>query len=273
MPPKKKTKSKKSKTMRKRLSSAARRAKRRLRATARSARRNPRRTAGYVGLGLGGAAGVGLAGYETYLAKKRRDARKARKQITGFKGTEFDRYLGSNPYESPTLKFTKGLMNYDYRGKAKRGYREANYQTQGFMNRLMPRRADRLIRKRMEASPEHRQQSATYMQMLANEDARDKAARRRAKYDLEMKGYKGASTLPPYIQVSYGKRRRRKRKSRCGSFGKKVKKPSAATKRMCKKLKVRLTVKRGKKRVYKSEKVLKKQCKKAMKRKKKKSKK
>ena len=59
--------------------------------------------------------------------------------------------------------------------------------------------------------------------------------------------------------------KRRKRKS---SFGKKAKKPSAALRRLCKKHKVRLTVKRGKKRVYKSEKVLKKQCKTAMKRKK-----
>ena len=59
--------------------------------------------------------------------------------------------------------------------------------------------------------------------------------------------------------------KRRKRKS---SFGKKAKKPSAALRRLCKKHKVRLTVKRGKKRVYKSEKVLKKQCKKAMKKKK-----
>jgi hypothetical protein len=47
--------------------------------------------------------------------------------------------------------------------------------------------------------------------------------------------------------------------------------PSAATRRLCKKHKVRLTVKRGKQRVYKSEKVLKKQCKTAMKRKKKKT--
>ena len=65
----------------------------------------------------------------------------------------------------------------------------------------------------------------------------------------------------------YGKRRRKRKKSR---FGKKAKKPSAALKKLCKKHKVRLTVKRGKKRVYKSEKMLKKQCKKAMKRKSKK---
>ena len=69
--------------------------------------------------------------------------------------------------------------------------------------------------------------------------------------------------------LKYGKRRRRKRRKK-RSFGKKVKKPSAALRRMCKRLKVRLTLKRGKKRVYKSEKVLKKQCKKAKRRKRKK---
>ena len=63
---------------------------------------------------------------------------------------------------------------------------------------------------------------------------------------------------------NYGKRRRRRR-----SFGK-AKKPSAATRRMCRKLKVKMTLKRGGKRVYKSEAMLKKQCKKAMKRKSKK---
>jgi len=56
-------------------------------------------------------------------------------------------------------------------------------------------------------------------------------------------------------------------------FGKKKKVsrkkgPSAALKKLCKKLKVRLTTKRGKKKVYKSIKILKKQCKNAMKRKK-----
>jgi colicin import membrane protein len=62
-------------------------------------------------------------------------------------------------------------------------------------------------------------------------------------------------------KLSYGKRRR-KRKS---SFGKKAKKPSAATRKMCKRLKVKMTLKRGGKRVYKSETMLKKQCKTAMK--------
>ena len=59
--------------------------------------------------------------------------------------------------------------------------------------------------------------------------------------------------------VVFGKMKKRKKVS---------KKPSATLRRLCKKYKVRLTVKRGKKRVYKSEKVLKKQCKTAMKRKK-----
>tara|TARA_B100000941_G_scaffold290917_1_gene275972 strand:+ start:4364 stop:6256 length:1893 start_codon:yes stop_codon:yes gene_type:complete len=64
-----------------------------------------------------------------------------------------------------------------------------------------------------------------------------------------------------------------KKASKKSSFGKpkkkkvskKKKSPSAALKKLCKRLKVKLTVKRGKKRVYKSEKVLKGQCKKAAK--------
>ena len=75
------------------------------------------------------------------------------------------------------------------------------------------------------------------------------------------------ANFPGIASLGYGKRRRRRKKR---SFGKKAKKPSAALKRMCKKHKVRLTLKRGGKRVYKSEAMLKKQCKKAMKRKKKK---
>jgi hypothetical protein len=56
----------------------------------------------------------------------------------------------------------------------------------------------------------------------------------------------------------FGRRKRKKKVS-------KKKGPSAALKKLCKRLKVKLTVKRGKKRVYKSEKVLKAQCKKAAK--------
>jgi len=62
-----------------------------------------------------------------------------------------------------------------------------------------------------------------------------------------------------------------KKAAKKSSFGKSKKKasnkkgPSAALKKLCKKLKVKLTTKRGGKRVYKSEKVLKSQCKKAAK--------
>tara|TARA_B100000674_G_scaffold490709_1_gene507262 strand:- start:205 stop:1578 length:1374 start_codon:yes stop_codon:yes gene_type:complete len=86
--------------------------------------------------------------------------------------------------------------------------------------------------------------------------------------------YKSEKMLKKQCKTAMKKKKkktvkRRKRKSSCGSsFGKKAKKPSAALRRLCKKHKVRLTVKRGKKRVYKSEAMLKKQCKKAMKKKK-----
>tara|TARA_X000000950_G_scaffold283847_1_gene385625 strand:+ start:693 stop:2354 length:1662 start_codon:yes stop_codon:yes gene_type:complete len=58
--------------------------------------------------------------------------------------------------------------------------------------------------------------------------------------------------------VDFGRRKRKKKVS-------KKKGPSAALKKLCKRLKVKLTTKRGGKRVYKSEKVLKSQCKKAAK--------
>lgn len=265
MPPKKKTKGKKSKTMRSRLSSTARGARKRASAAARYARRNPQNIAGGA-LGLGA---LGLGGYEAYLAARRHGLKKGR-TFTGPQGLqeaiEFEKFKRSNPYASPTARAVRGVRDYNYRTTGS-----------GFLDRIMPsrvkkrqqkiaeaeveaeairqrnaiygeKRADRLIRKRMEPSPEHRQQSATYMQLLKSDAARNDAARRSRMYQRSL---------------DYGKRRR-KRKS---SFGKKVKKPSAATKRMCKKLKVRLTVKRGGKRVYKSEKVLKKQCKTAMKRK------
>ena len=59
-----------------------------------------------------------------------------------------------------------------------------------------------------------------------------------------------------YARMKFGKKKKKVVKK---------KKVSVALKKMCKKYKVRLTVKRGKKRVYKSEKVLKKQCKNKMK--------
>ena len=81
-------------------------------------------------------------------------------------------------------------------------------------------------------------------------------------------GYQG---YKKYKAAKRKKKRKVKRRKRKSSFGKKAKKPSAALRRLCNKHKVRLTVKRGKKRVYKSEAMLKKQCKTAMKKKKKKT--
>ena len=269
MPPRKrKTRGKK----RSRLSSTARGARKRASAAARYARRNPQN----IALGLGGLGALGLGGVEGYYALRR-----------GLRTSD-----ASPQYLSPTARAVRGVRDYNYRTTGS-----------GFLDRIMPSRVKKRQQKISEAEamrqrnaiygagrrksigydPEEESKKAiaaftgqgrsvpTNQLELERMDYAQKMKNYRAKQDLEMKGYKGASTLPPYIQVSYGKRRRRRRKKR--SFGKKVKKPSAATKRMCKKLKVRLTVKRGKKRVYKSEKVLKKQCKTAMKRKKKKSKK
>ena len=70
---------------------------------------------------------------------------------------------------------------------------------------------------------------------------------------------------PPSENV-FGRRKRKVSKKKVSK--KKVSKkkgPSAALKKLCKRLKVKLTTKRGSKRVYKSEKVLKAQCKKAAK--------
>ena len=82
------------------------------------------------------------------------------------------------------------------------------------------------------------------------------------------------SVAPPAPKQSFlggmlgGYGRKKVKKKKKVSKKKVSKKPSAALKKLCKKHKVRLTVKRGGKRVYKSEKVLKKQCKTAMKKKK-----
>ena len=80
-------------------------------------------------------------------------------------------------------------------------------------------------------------------------------------------GSSAVTFQPPPVKKSFLQRM-------TGMYGKvkrkrKVKKKiPASLKKLCKKHKVRLTIKRGKRRVYKSEKVLKKQCKTAMKKKK-----
>ena len=151
--------------------------------------------------------------------------------------------------ESPTGRFFRGVRDYPYVDTAKEAFEGArNYDYRG-----APGRAYEGARKRA---------GRTYR------GARTRAGKA---YSGFMDLFKRKPAQPEMSDMLYGKRKRRRRKSRCGSYGKKAsKKPSAATRRMCKKLKVRLTTKRGGKRVYKSEAMLKKQCKKAMKRKSKK---
>jgi hypothetical protein len=221
----------------------AKRAGRGVSAAARYARRNPGRTAGYAAAGLAGLGALGLGGLE---------AKRAR-----------GRYLldKTNPYFSRTRRRggEERLQSIDHL----QGYQD--YQAR---------------RKALE-SPTGR-----FFRGLKNYPYRDTAreAFEGAKnYDYRgapgraYSGFMGLFKRKPAQAAQYGKRRRRRKKKKFGgscpshSYGKKAsKKPSAATRRMCKKLKVRLTVKRGGKRVYKSEAMLKKQCKKAMKRKSKK---
>ena len=80
--------------------------------------------------------------------------------------------------------------------------------------------------------------------------------------DDESKGNNDEQGVMGYTR-QFGRRKRKRKVSKKKVSNKKG--PSAALKKLCKRLKVKLTVKRGKKRVYKSEKVLKAQCKKASK--------
>ncbi len=78
----------------------------------------------------------------------------------------------------------------------------------------------------------------------------------------------GKPKAGPEITYLFGRRKRKRKVSKKKVSKKKVSKkkgPSVALKKLCKRLKVKLTTKRGGKRVYKSEKVLKAQCKKAAK--------
>ena len=225
----------------------AKRAGRGARSAARYAKRNPGRIAG---LGAG-AAGLGLGGYEAYLA--------ARRGLDPYSGLE-----GSDPYASPTAAaFRRGRRGVtatrDYFTNPNRNIRRditgrAYSAAEG---------ADAFVRSIPRRGAEAREYFSTkgsgILDFINPKRIQRRGAKRREEEIKEMG------------EMLYGKRRRRKKKK--SSFGKKAKKPSAALKRMCKKHKVRLTLKRGKKRVYKSEAMLKKQCKKAMKRKKKKSKK
>jgi hypothetical protein len=258
MPPRK-TKGKKKRTIRKRLSSAARGAKRRASAAARYARRNK----GRIAAGLAAAGALGLGGFEGMRARQRYnldrewpDENKAR--LRGdYDNMESSNYDGEDFYikerrrlQSPTLRFFRGLKNYPYKDIPSNVYRGAKM------------RADKVNRDARRGARKVGRAGSEFLERLFPE-----RKKRREMRELE-----------EMRQMLYGKRkRRRRRKKKFGgscpshSYGKKAsKKPSAATRRMCKKLKVRLTTKRGGKRVYKSEAMLKKQCKKAMKRKSKK---
>ena len=66
--------------------------------------------------------------------------------------------------------------------------------------------------------------------------------------------------------LGFGKKRKSSRKvSRKGRKARGGKKPPAKLLKMCKKLRIKATMKRGSKRVYKSSRVLLKQCKKKLK--------
>ena len=210
------------------------------RAAARYARRNPGRIAG----GLAGAGALGLAGYEGYLAARR--------------GTNFIPGMESDAYASPT-------------GRAfRRGRRGVTAARDYFNDPNRDMRGDISRRVRGAYTGARKRAGAAYTE--AYNDA--KATGRAAKGIFFDSLFPRRNNRRQMSEMLYGKRkRRRRRKKKFGGhcvFGKKAKKPSAATRRMCKKLKVRLTTKRGGKRVYKSEAMLKKQCKKAMKRKSKK---
>jgi hypothetical protein len=251
MPPKRKTRGKKRRTIRKRLSSAARGAKRRVSAAARYARRNPGTAA------LGGLAGLGTLGlgaYEGYAKYKRSQGDESYYSPTGeafkrVKGGAADVYVYFKDTPIETIK--EHIMALPEKTKAKvisaaEAAKKGVTSRTGIFDRFFPNTQ----------GAENRRTAKLLDELPQGEFYGKRRRRRRRKFGDNCSTHK---------KPAYGKRRKRK-----SSFGKKAKKPSAATKRMCKKLKVRMTLKRGGKRVYKSEAMLKKQCKKAMKRKSKK---
>lgn len=244
----------------------AKKARRGARSAARYARRNPRRAAGYAAAGLTGLGALGLGGFEAKRARERYLLEKANPYFSRTRRSGGEERLQSIDHlqeyqgykaqrkalESPTGRFVRGVRDYDYRGAPRRAYTGAT--TYPYRQRAGE------FYTGAKAAP-----GAAYTRAgEAYTGAKTKAGK-------AYSGFMGLFKSKPPTQAEYGKRRRRRRKKR--SFGKKAKKPSAALKKMCKKHKVRLTLKRGGKRVYKSEGMLKKQCKKAMKRKKRKSKK
>jgi hypothetical protein len=217
------------------LKASARRQAKRAERGARSAARYARRNKGRIAAGLAAAGALGLGGFEGMRARQRYN---------------LDKEWPEN---------NKARLRGEYKDMESSNYDDENYY----------------IKER------RRLQSPTLRFFRGVRDYPYKDIPRDVYRGAKMRAYKvrraGSGFLEGLFperkkrremrQMLYGKRRRRKRKS---SFGKKAKKPSAALRKLCKKHKVRLTVKRGKKRVYKSDAMLKKQCRKAMKRKSKK---
>ena len=217
------------------------------RAASRYARRNP----GNVAAGLGALGALGLGGVEASRARGRYLLDREGKRMASNPYTRREDYADFQArraaLESPTGRFFRGVRDYPYGEKARGAFEGVkNYDYRG-----APGRAYTGARKRAGR---------------AYTGAKSRAS---SGYDYLRNLFKRKPAQAEMGDNLYGKRRRR-RKSKY-DFGKKAsKKPSAATRRMCKRLKVKMTLKRGGKRVYKSEAMLKKQCKKAMKRKSKK---
>jgi len=259
MPPKRKSRGKK----RSRLSSAARGAKRRVSAAARYARRNPGRIAG----GLAGLGALGLAGLEASRARGRylldkdnADLLKVPEAVRqGNRGQQkrFKEYQEKRAaLESPTLaafRRVKGGAIY-MRDNLKEFSALPRARQKAVLSELSKNQLNKIIDSAQAAKKSVGNRAASIRDSITGFFSRKQPQ----------------ETEETEVKSLYGKRRRRRRRKSKYDFGKKAKKPSAATRRMCKKLKVKMTLKRGGKRVYKSEAMLKKQCKKAMKRKSKK---
>ena len=259
MPPKRKTRGKKKRRGGAKLAStlkaSAKRQAKRARKGASSAARYARRNPGYAAAGLAGLGALGLGGFEAKRARGRylldRKAKKMAQNPYAPREAYTDYQAQRKALESPTGRFVRGVRDYDYRGAPRRAYTGAT------------------------TYPYRQRAGEFYTGAKAAPGAAYTGARTGAgkAYSGFMDLFKRKKRPVPDMGVNlvnlYGKRRRRRRRKK-SSFGKKAKKPSAALKKMCKKHKVRLTLKRGGKRVYKSEAMLKKQCKTAMKKKKKK---
>ena len=258
------------------MSSATRGARRRASAAARYARRNPGRIAG----GLAGLGALGLAGLEASRARGRylldkdnADLLKVdeaiRQQNRG-QEAKFQEYQEKRAaLESPTLgafRRAKGNAMYMHGTlKAFAGLERA--QQKAVLSALTRNQLNKIIESAQAAKRSIGTRAANIRDRFTGLFSRKKEEKEveslYGKRRRRRSSYKFGAKKEGCGHTGYGKRRRRRRKSKY-DFGKKAKKPSAATRRMCKRLKVKMTLKRGGKRVYKSEAMLKKQCKKRL---------